>query len=65
VGPRAGLDGAENIAPNRIRSPGRPARNESLHRLRYPGLSVIRVVAVLAIIIVIIIIIENACTKDR
>jgi hypothetical protein len=30
VGPRAGVDTV-------IRSPDRPARSESLHRLRYPG----------------------------
>ena len=29
--------GAESIAPTGIRSPDRPARSESLHRLRYPG----------------------------
>ena len=28
---------AENLAPTGIRSPDRPARNESLYRLRYPG----------------------------
>jgi hypothetical protein len=29
--------GPENLAPTRIRSPDRPARSESLYRLRYPG----------------------------
>ena len=29
--------GAENLAPTAIRSPDRPARSESLYRLRYPG----------------------------
>ena len=29
--------GAENLAPTRIRSPGRPARSQSLYRLRYPA----------------------------
>jgi len=29
--------GAENLAPTRIRYPDRPARNESLHLLSYPG----------------------------
>ena len=29
--------GAENIAPTGIRSPDRPARSESLYRLRYPA----------------------------
>jgi len=29
--------GAENLAPTRIRSPDRPARNQSLYRLRYPA----------------------------
>jgi hypothetical protein len=28
--------GAENLAPTGIRSPDRPARSESLYRLRYP-----------------------------
>ena len=29
--------GTENLAPTGIRSPDRPARSESLYRLRYPG----------------------------
>ena len=29
--------GAENLAPNGIRSPDRPARSQSLYRLRYPA----------------------------
>ena len=29
--------GAENLVPTGIRSPDRPARSESLYRLRYPG----------------------------
>jgi len=29
--------GAVNVAPTGIRSPGRPASNESIHRLSYPG----------------------------
>jgi hypothetical protein len=29
--------GAEILAPTGIRSPGSPARSESLYRLRYPG----------------------------
>ena len=29
--------GAENLIPTGIRSPDRPARSESLYRLRYPG----------------------------
>jgi hypothetical protein len=29
--------GAENLTPNRIRSPDRPARSQSLYRLRYPA----------------------------
>ena len=28
---------AENLTPTGIRSPDRPARSESLQRLRYPG----------------------------
>ena len=35
--PKAGLDGAENLASIGIRSPDRLARSESLYRLRYPG----------------------------
>jgi hypothetical protein len=35
VGPRAGLDRCENLAPARIRSPDRPARSQSLYRLSY------------------------------
>ena len=27
---------AENLAPTRFRTPNRPARSESLYRLRYP-----------------------------
>jgi hypothetical protein len=37
VGPRAGLEGAEKLAPTGIRSPDRPASSESLYRLSYPG----------------------------
>ena len=29
--------GSENLAPTGIRSPDRPARSDSLHRLSYPG----------------------------
>jgi len=29
--------GSEKLAPSGIKSPDRPARSESLHRLRYPG----------------------------
>jgi hypothetical protein len=29
--------GAENLAPTEIRSPDRPARSQSLYRLRYPA----------------------------
>jgi hypothetical protein len=31
------LRNKENLAPAGIRSPDRPVRSESLHRLRYPG----------------------------
>jgi hypothetical protein len=34
VGLKAGL---ENLAPTGIRSPDRPARRQSLHRLSYPA----------------------------
>jgi hypothetical protein len=37
MGPGAGLDGCGYLAPTGIRSQDRPARNESLYRLRYPG----------------------------
>jgi hypothetical protein len=37
VGPRAGLDRCGKSRPHGIRSPDRPARSQSLHRLRYPG----------------------------
>ena len=37
VDPRAGLEGAEYLAPTGIRFPDRPARSESLCRLSYPG----------------------------
>ena len=35
MGPRAGLEVAENLAPTAIRSPDRPARSQSLYRLSY------------------------------
>ena len=37
VGLRAGLDTCGKLAPTGIRSPDRPARNQSLYRLRYPA----------------------------
>ena len=37
VGPRAGLDDKEYLAPTGIRSPNRPARSQLLRRLSYPG----------------------------
>jgi hypothetical protein len=37
VGPRAGLNGSENLASTDFRSRDRPARSESLYRLSYPG----------------------------
>jgi len=43
VGPRAGLDGAENLAPTGIRSQNHPARSESLCLQRYPGQRIARV----------------------
>jgi len=39
VGPRARTNRCENLAPTWIRSPDRPARRESLYRLRYSGIS--------------------------
>ena len=35
--PRPVLSSAENLAPTGIRFPARPARSESLYRLRYPS----------------------------
>ena len=35
--PRPVWTGAENLAPTRILSPVRPARSQSLYRLRYPA----------------------------
>jgi hypothetical protein len=37
MGPRAGLNGVENLGPTGIPSPDLPARNEGLYRLIYPG----------------------------
>ena len=37
VGPRACLEGCGKSHPTRIQSPDRPARSESLYRLRHPG----------------------------
>jgi hypothetical protein len=34
--------GAEILAPTGILSPARPARNQSLYRLSYPGPSILR-----------------------
>jgi hypothetical protein len=45
VGPRAGLDGSENLAPTWIQSPDCPARSEPLYRLRYPGPRRLRVLS--------------------
>ena len=42
VGHKAGLDGCEkNLTSTGIRSPDRPARSESLHRLSYTGPSIL------------------------
>ena len=35
--PRPVWTGAENLVPTGIRSPDRPARSQSLYRLRYPA----------------------------
>jgi hypothetical protein len=35
--PRSVWTGAENLSPTGIRSPDRPARSQSLYRLRYPA----------------------------
>jgi hypothetical protein len=37
VGPRKGLDGAENLTPTGIRSPHGPTHSKPLYRLSYPG----------------------------
>ena len=34
---RSARTGVEDLDPSGIRSPNRPARSESLYRLRYPG----------------------------
>jgi hypothetical protein len=39
--------GAENLATTGILSPGRPAYSESLYRLSYSGLHVIRILPIL------------------
>jgi hypothetical protein len=39
--------GAENLATTGIQFPDRPARSESLYRLSYPGLHVIRILPIL------------------
>jgi hypothetical protein len=65
VGPKAGLDAAEKtfLTPGlELRPLGRPARSQSLYRLRYPGSircsrsAAVRNIAVIIIIIIIIII---------
>ena len=38
MGPGQVWAGAENLAYTKIRSPDRPVRSKSLHRLRYSGL---------------------------
>ena len=35
--PRAGVEGAENVATTGIRTPDRPFRSQSLYRLSYRG----------------------------
>jgi hypothetical protein len=37
VGPRSGLDRCGKSRPTGVRSPDRPARSQSLYRLRYPA----------------------------
>jgi hypothetical protein len=37
VGLKPDWTGEEKLTPTGIRSPGRPARSESLYQLRYPG----------------------------
>ena len=44
MGPRAGQDSAENLAPTEFRFPDRPACNRSLYRLRYPAHGLLAVV---------------------
>ena len=45
--PRPVWTGAENLATTGIRSPDRPARSESLYRLSYSGLHVVRILPIL------------------
>jgi len=39
--------GAENLSPTGIRSPDRPARSQSLYRLRYPAFEVINSIKII------------------
>ena len=39
--------GAENLAPTGIRSPDRPARSQSLYRLRYPADIILHILSIL------------------
>jgi hypothetical protein len=52
VGPRAGLDDMEKLKFSpppglEFRPLGRPARSQSLHRLRYPGTQEVYVVTII------------------
>jgi hypothetical protein len=42
VGLRVGLDGCKKSGSSWIRSPERPARTQSLYRLRYPRTRILR-----------------------
>ena len=49
--------GVENLASTEVRSPDRPARSQSLYRLRYPAHKLMMMMMMMMIIIIIIIII--------
>jgi len=58
--------GAENLAPTGIRSPDRPARSQSLYRLRYPAhASHYYSYYIIIIIIIIFIIIRHQLGLER
>jgi hypothetical protein len=51
VAPGPVWTGAENLTPTGIRSSDRPARSESLYRLRYPGPLLLLLVLLLLLLI--------------
>jgi hypothetical protein len=55
VGLRAGLDKCGKSRPTGIRSPDRPARRQSLYRLRYPTHTLTFIIIIIIIVIITII----------